>query len=521
MRLVQDFLEHSAARRPDAIALVCGSVRITYAELDRMANRIAHGLRNRGVRRGDRVVVMLRNSVETVAAIFGILKADAVFVVLNHQTKRDKAAGLLNHCGAAAIIVEASLMRQGLAEVLGGDVPSLKLVAVTGLKTTPGSSSQIPSISFEELQEGCPAAPPPRTNIDVDLAGLVYTSGSTGNAKGVMCDHSNVLFVTESIAEYLQHDESDVVLSALPLSFSYGIYQLFVTFFTGGRLVLEESFAFPAAVLQRIGPERVTGFAGVPTMYALMLSLDLSAFDFSSLRYLTNAAAALPGEHLDRLRKHFGTVSIFCMHGLTEVARTTYLPPGELNHRLGSVGHAIPGTEIWLEDENGRITAPGEVGEMVIRGRHVMRGYWNDPAATAERFPPGPLPGERICRSGDLFRTDADGYLYFVSRKDDIIKSRGEKVPPKEVENVLYSLEGVLEAAVIGVFDPILGEAIKAFVVAPGKAYSAAHVFAHCKARLEDFMVPRYVEFVESLPKTASGKIRKVELRQWQGSPAL
>jgi acyl-CoA synthetase (AMP-forming)/AMP-acid ligase II len=201
------------------------------------------------------------------------------------------------------------------------------------------------------------------------------------------------------------------------------------------------------------------------------------------------------------------------MYGLTETKRTLYLPPDQLDARPGSVGVAIPGTEVWLEDEEGCRPGPGEVGELVVRGRHVMRGYWGDPAATAARFRPGPLPGERVCYTGDLFRMDADGYYYFVGRKDDIIKSRGEKVSPKEVENVLYGLEGVLEAAVIGVPDPILGEAVKAFVVSKYGDLTEAAVLRHCREHLEDLMMPKYVEFCGELPKTASGKIKKADLK--------
>jgi acyl-CoA synthetase (AMP-forming)/AMP-acid ligase II len=200
------------------------------------------------------------------------------------------------------------------------------------------------------------------------------------------------------------------------------------------------------------------------------------------------------------------------MYGLTETKRTLYLPPEELERRPGSVGIAIPGTEAWLEDEHGCRLAPGETGELVVRGRHVMRGYWAAPEATAKRFPPGPIPGERLCRTGDLFRTDADGYFYFVGRKDDILKCRGEKVAPKEIENVLYGLKGVVEAAVVGVPDPVLGQAIKALVVVRGREITEREVRAYCQAHLEDFMVPKYIEFCDHLPRTSSGKIAKKEL---------
>jgi acyl-CoA synthetase (AMP-forming)/AMP-acid ligase II len=201
------------------------------------------------------------------------------------------------------------------------------------------------------------------------------------------------------------------------------------------------------------------------------------------------------------------------MYGLTETKRTLYLPPDQLDKRPGSVGIAIPGTEVWLEDEDGNRLGAGEVGELVVRGRHVMRGYWEAPEATAGRYRPGPVPGERLCYTGDLFRMDEEGYFYFISRKDDIIKSRGEKVVPKEVETVLYGIHGVIEAAVVGVPDPILGEAPKAFLVLDGVQLSEGQVLAYCRAHMEDFMVPKYVEFRDSLPKTSSGKIKKTDLK--------
>jgi acyl-CoA synthetase (AMP-forming)/AMP-acid ligase II len=277
--------------------------------------------------------------------------------------------------------------------------------------------------------------------------------------------------------------------------------------------VLEESLAFPEMVLERMAQEKVTGFAGVPTIYSMLLGMKLDHLDLSALRYLTNAAAGLPVAHVKRLRQLLPQTELFLMHGLTEVARTMYLPPEQADTRPASSGIAIPGTELWLEDDTGRRLGPGEVGELVVRGRHVMRGYWRDPGLSAKRFRPGPVPGERICYSGDLFKTDQEGYFYFVSRKDDIIKSRGEKVAPREVENVLYAIAGVQDAAVIGVPDPTMGEVVKAFIVAPGAQLTEAAVISHCKARLEDFMVPRYVEFREELPKTGSGKIRRIDLR--------
>lgn len=507
--LVQDFLIQSARRHPEQIGLVCGGRRFSFREMDEMSNQVAAWLAQQGIERGDRVAVYLPNCVEAVVGIFGVLKARAVFVMVNPSTKRGKLDYILHDCGATGLLADGSLFDQ----VDAAEFPFLKAIVVRERAGAPKAKVGPPAISFSSVFAESSKEAPPRRSIDLDLACLIYTSGSTGEAKGVMCDHSNVVFATQSIVEYLANTESDVVLSVLPLSFSYGIYQLMATICSGGRLVLEESFTFPTVILKRMAAERVTGFAGVPTIYAILLGLDLAAFDLSSLRYLTNAAAALPVDHVRRLRERFPSVDLFLMHGLTEVARTVYLPPDQVDTRPSSVGRAIPGTEVWLEDEAGRRTGAGETGELVVRGRHVMRGYWNNPEATKARFRDGPIPGERLSYSGDLFRMDEDGFLYFVSRTDDMIKCRGEKVSPREVENVLYAIEGVTEAAVIGVPDPVFGQAIKAFVVAPGRALTAEQVQAHCKARLEDLMVPKFVEFVEALPKTLSGKIRKVDLR--------
>ena len=601
--LVQDFLQRSATTRPDKVALVCGGQRYCYADLNSRANRLAHALRELGVRRGDRVGLYLNNSVELVVGIFGILKADAVFVSLSRTMKPEKAVSLLKDCGAHALITDARGIGQGVADKAKADAPSVKNIIVAGgrarnlvnghgalldfeeLTAAPGegfpepflcygspsprpqkdgistetssaapgegeSSAGLPTsvpsgesggdmakAAAKQSLQSTPAKIPPSPggegrgegerrpklnraggeapvsqNIDLDLACLIYTSGTTGESKGVMCDHSNVVFVTQSIVQYLKNSEHDITMNVLPLSFSYGMYQLMAMFCVGGTLVLEQSFAFPDVVLEQMARERVTGFAAVPTIYSMLLSMDLSKVDLSSLRYLTNAAAGLPLEHVKRLRQTFPKTDLYLMHGLTEVARTMYLPPDQTEARPASSGVAIPGTELWIEDDHGRRLPPGEVGELVVRGRNVMRGYWNAPELSARRFRPGPLPGERLCYTGDLFRTDSESYFYFVSRKDDLIKSRGEKVPPREVENVLYRMSGVLEAAVIGVPDPVLGQAVKAFIVAPGVSLTESDVISHCKANLEEFMVPRLVEFRAELPKTSSGKIRKVDL---------
>jgi long-chain acyl-CoA synthetase len=313
-----------------------------------------------------------------------------------------------------------------------------------------------------------------------------------------------------SITTYLENTADDVVINVLPLAFDYGLYQLLMMFKVGGTLVLHDSFAFPTVVIEKVIREGVTGFPIVPTVSALLLQMDLSKYEFPKLRYVTNTAAALPVEHIRKLRALFPQVRLYSMYGLTECKRVSYLPPDQLDVRPSSVGRGMPNEEVYIVGENGARVAPGVVGELVIRGANVMKGYWELPEETDRCLKPGPLPGEKVLYSGDLFRADEEGYLYFIGRKDDIIKTRGEKVSPREVEDVIYALEGVAEVAVIGVPDPILGSAIMAVLtLQPGVQITKQDVLRHCSARLEDFMRPKVVEFRTSLPKTESGKISK------------
>lgn len=507
---VEEFLENSARLYPSKVALICGKNRYTYAEIDAHANRVAIALLESGVQRGDRVVVLLPNTAEAVIALFGILKAGAAFVVLNATTKPEKLMYVVNNCRAAALVADG--VGRTLAETAFDTMPSLGVVLVTRcnseLLTSAGGRKVL---SFEAVRSGEQRVKtPPKTCIDVDLAALIYTSGTTGHPKGVMLTHLNVVSVATSIATYLENTSDDVVMNFLPLAFGYGLYQLLVIFKVGGTLVLHDSFAFPLVVLDLMEREGVTGVPIVPTVAALLLQMDLSRYALARLRYITNAGAALPVEHLRRLRSLFPQAKFYSMYGLTECQRVSYLPPDQLDARPGSVGRGMPNEEVFIVDEQGQPVEPGVTGELVIRGSHVMRGYWELPEETERRLRPGPLAGEKVLYSGDLFRADEEGYLYFVSRKDDIIKSRGEKVSPKEVEDAICRLGGIAEAAVIGVPDAVLGSAIKAIVkLTPGAHLTAQDVLRHCAGHLEDFMRPKYVEFVEAVPKTENGKVSK------------
>ena len=327
-----------------------------------------------------------------------------------------------------------------------------------------------------------------------------------------MLAHRNVVAAATSIATYLENTPDDIVLDVLPLSFGYGLYQVLVAFKVGATVVLERSFTFPHVVLEKIGSERVTGFPIVPTMSALMLQTDLSRYDFSSVRYLSSAGAPLPVEHIRKLRKQFPRARIFSMYGLTECTRVAYLPPDQIDERPTSVGNAMPNVDAWIVDEQGQRVPPGVVGELVVRGSNVMLGYWEAPEETARTLRPGPL-GDRVLHSGDLFKTDDAGFLYFVGRRDDLIKTRGQRVSPREVEDVLYQLPGVIEAAVFGVPDAVLGKAIKA-VVAVRKDTYAFDITCRASdpkeaAAIANMAAEIFLEHSAEAYRTESGRARK------------
>ena len=441
-RTLGEDLRAAAARTPDRAAVIARERTLSYAELDRAADALAARLRGLGVQRGDRVAVLLPNGADAAIAIYGVLRAGAAFSPLNPTIKRDKLGHVLRDSGAAALICDADRLELARAggEHAGGDVRILGDV------------------------EGEPAEPPaPVTS--VDLAAVIYTSGSTGDPKGVTLTHANMTFAADSIVEYLGMQESDRVLCVLPLSFDYGLYQLLMSIRVGATLVLEATFAFPGRVVTLLDEHRITGLPGVPTVFQVLLGLrGLAEREFPELRFLSNTGAALPAPTIAAIRRTFPNARLFSMYGLTECKRATYLPPDQLDARPTSVGIPIPGTEAWIEDEEGNVLGPGEVGELMIRGAHVMQGYWNDPELTAQRLRPGRWPWERTLASGDLFRSDDEGYLYFVGRRDDLIKSGGQKVVPREIEDVLHAAPGVNEAAVVGVADDMLGQAVHAHV---------------------------------------------------------
>lgn len=517
---VETYLRNSAKRTPGKVAVITGDREFTYAELDRQSDQLARTLVQRGVCRGDRVVIFMDNCWEAVVAIFAALKCGAAFSPVNPTTKADKLAFMISNCRPSALITLGSLMQVSLKALHGAS--SVRVVVATGRGDEPKLPGSL--VRFDDAVSSSGATSSlPFPGIELDLAMVIYTSGSTGMPKGVVMTHQNIDAAATSITTYLESVADDIVLNVLPISFDYGLYQVLMAVKVGATLVLEKSFAFPRAILDRAEKVGATGLPLVPTMAALLLQMkDLKPGMLPKLRYITNTAAALPPAHIMRLRDLFPHARLYSMYGLTECKRCTYLPPSELQKRPASVGIPIPGTEAWIADEEGARVGPEVVGELVIRGPHVMKEYWENADATARVLKPGPFPWEKVLHTGDLFRMDGDGFLYFVARKDDIIKSRGEKISPKEVETVLYALPGVREAAIIGVPDPILGASLKAVIaLEPGVDLSRNDVLRHCAAHLEDFMVPKSVEFRQELPKSDNGKIdrRAIAAEPLQASP--
>jgi len=492
-RTLAEDLRAAAGRRPEQPAVVAPARSVTYGELDVAADRVAAGLRELGVGPGDRVALVLPNIAEMPEAIYGVLRARAAFTPLNPTIKEHKLADLLEHVGAAAVICDADRAATvEAAAARAGDIP-----VIADLK------------SFGTTGE--PSLPSP---LEVDLAAVIYTSGSTGDAKGVTVTHGNMSFVADSIVEYLEMGPEDRILCVLPLSFGYGLYQLLTCIRARATLVLEPGFSFPGRVVQVLERERITGLPGVPTVFQVLIALrGLADRELPHLRFLTNAGAALPAATIAVLRRTFSGARLYSMYGQTECTRVCYLPPEQLDHRPTSVGVAIPGTEAWVENGEGRIAAVDEVGELMVRGSHVMQGYWKDPGGTAERLRSGRWPWERVLATGDLFRQDSEGFLYFVGRRDDLIKSRGEKVAPREVEEILHAAPGVREAAVVGAPDKLLGQAIHAHVAPEtGQELDGDELRRRCAEQLESHKVPQRVIFHAALPRTENGKLDRAAL---------
>lgn len=520
--LIHDYLTQSANNRGDKPFIICGDKKWSYRDIDSASTSLARQLIANGIRYQDKVALLLDNSAEAVIALYAVSKAAGVFVIINNSVKAGKLSYILNNSDAKLLITHTSKARpvieaiESLEEKL-----SLVWVSPTGQVPTP-LTERIGGHNWNDLiGESADASKNhlPRA-IDQDLAALIYTSGSTGEPKGVMQPHQKMIGVSKSIIQYLENDSEDVILNVLSLSFGYGLYQVLMAAIFDGTVVLEKGFVYLHDTLRKIAEYRVTGFPFVPTVLAMMLRMQqIESYDFTSLRYVTNAGAALPVHHARRLRKLMPHVKIYPMYGLTECVRVCYLDPAFIDERPDSVGFEIPNCSVFVVDENGKRVPPGQAGELVVTGSNIMPGYYKDPQLSGKMFRPGSLPGQVHLYTGDLFKRDRDGFLYFVSRKDDMIKTRGERVSPLEVENLLLQIDGIAEAAVIGVPDEVLGEVIKAFVVlASASGQTDPSILKRCTETMENYMVPKYLEILDALPRTPNGKVDKKQLKQLEES---
>lgn len=494
-RLLYEYLvDHDSRDSRRRTALVVEGHSYSFVQLLDAAQGLAAALEEGGVSRGDRVAIYLGNTWSFAVAVYGVWLAGAVVVPMNRQTKAHKLEFMLRDCRARALLTD-----ERLHPTFGQ--------ALRALETPP----------FVVCAGDCrpiitrPLRTQPST-IPLDLATILYTSGSTGEPKGVMQTHQAMTFTCGSIIEYLRLSQDDKILCFLPLSFDYGLYQLLMSVALGACLVLERSFTFPGEVYERIRSEAVTVVPGVPTVFATLLAAhQRSPLRFPSVTRLSNTAAALPDEFVPGLREIFPNALIYKMYGLTECKRVSYLNPALIDAKPGSVGKAIPGTEVELLSPDGKLVPAGKTGILHVRGPHVMTGYWNRPDLTDQMLKPGKLPGERVLCTQDLFRMDEEGFLYFVGRTDHMIKTRGEKVSPVEVENALHRIKGVREVAVAGIPDRLLGDAICAYVVADPTLTPRA-IRAASATFLEPYAVPDRVILCERLPRGPNGKIDKRSL---------
>ena len=498
--LLHEYLKLSATARPEKVAVIQGKRRVSYGDLLGKAKGFAGVLRDVGLARGERVAILLENSPEYVIACFGALMAGGVVVPLGQQITGRRLATILNDC-RPAVLVAPHLLIKSFAEI--PEVRDARCV-IPAQRLCEGSEP-VGDPCCEELSGN-------------DLALLLYTSGTTGEPKGVMLTHRNLTANAESIVEYLGLSDSDKVMVVLPFHYSYGNSLLTTHLMVGASLVLENRFVFPNLVLDRIREEQVTGFAGVPSTFAILLNRsNLRNSAFPSLRYVTQAGGAMSPKLARELREALPGTDVYIMYGQTEAtARLAYLDPSESIRKAGSIGKAIPGVRITLRKEDGAFASPGEVGEIVAEGENVMAGYWNNPDGTTAVLKDGCL------RTGDLARADEEGFLYIVGRRSEMIKTGGHRVSPKEIEEVISAMPGVHETAVVGVPDEMLGQAIRAFVVRePGGSVSMKDVLKHCAKNLEPFLVPHDVVFPDELPKSPTGKVDRAGLKRWESQTCI
>ena len=514
--LLHQLIFDTAAETPDAPALCDGKQTLSYAALAAEVGTVARGLLELGLERQARVAVYLDKRIETVVACFAAAAAGGVFVPINPLLKGPQVGYILQDCNVTVLVTSRERL-DTIAPALAA-CPDLQCIVVVGTESAVEPPSGKRVVAWSQLRTGQQARTPHRV-IDNDMTAILYTSGSTGRPKGVVLSHRNMVAGACSVAQYLENGPSDRILSVLPLSFDAGFSQLTTAFRSGASVVLI-NYLLPRDVVTACERHAITGITAVPPLWIQLAQLRWPEAVRNNLRYIANTGGRMPKATLDALRAALPKTQPFLMYGLTEAFRSTYLPPAEVDRRPDSIGKAIPNAEILVVREDGRPCAPGEPGELVHRGALVSLGYWNDPEKTAERFKPVPgQPGglvmpEIAVWSGDTVRMDEEGFLYFIGRRDEMIKTSGYRVSPTEVEEVIYGLGMVAEAAAVGVPHPTLGQAIVVVVAPkPGAALDTDALLAQCQRNLPAYMVPHALRVSEgALPRNPNGKIDRKSL---------
>jgi len=520
--LLHHLLWNSRNKSPDAIAIRYKQYAYSYQELATQVLQQAKALQGLGLQRLQRVAVYLPKQPETVSSFLAISQAGGVFVPVNPVLKFRQVAYLLNDCNVQILITSKSRLAS-LSNSLDNchDLRYVILVDGDSIKT-PDQHFQV--LGWHEFIEQGITELKSIPGIDSDMAAILYTSGSTGKPKGVVLSHRNLIAGTESVVEYLQINANDCLLALLPFSFDYGLNQLLTTLLTGASCVLME-YLLPRDVLNALSKYQITGLAAVPSLWGQLADLTWPTTINDHLRYMTNSGGKMPKEVLQTLRSKTPSSQFFLMYGLTEAFRSSYLPPDQLDKRMDSIGKAIPNAEIMVVRADGSPCAPGEAGELVHRGALVSLGYWNDPLKTAERFKPAPgqlagLPLPEIAVwSGDTVTIDEEGYLYFIGRQDDMIKTSGYRISPTEIEEVIYATGMIQDAAAIGIAHPCLGQTILVVVSAkPNTDLNPQVLLDTCKVQLPNYMLPTKIEILPDLPRNPNGKIdRKLLTQQFAG----
>jgi acyl-CoA ligase (AMP-forming) (exosortase A-associated) len=509
--LLHELIFGSAERMPNSTALVFQNATRSYAALAAEVNAFAQALLGVGLGRSERVAVYLDKRIETVATCFGAAAAGGVFVPINPLLKPEQVAYILRDCSVRVLVTSKERL-EALRPVLG-ECHDLHSVIVTGVTDAPASDANKTVIPWAEALAS-PGTHRAHRTIDTDMTAILYTSGSTGRPKGVVLSHRNMVTGAYSVAQYLENVPSDRILSALPLSFDAGFSQLTTAFRAGARVVLI-NYLLPRDVINACENHAITGLTAVPPLWIQLAQLKWPDKAKAALRYFANTGGRMPRATLDALRSALPGSKPYLMYGLTESFRSTFLPPEEVDRRPDSIGKAIPNAEVMVVREDGSPCAPGEPGELVHRGALVSLGYWNDPEKTAERFKPAPgqpsglVMPEVAVWSGDTVRCDEEGFLYFISRRDEMIKTSGYRVSPTEVEEVVYATGLIGEAAALGIPHPTLDQAIVLVVSARnGESVDLEKLQSECRQRLPGFMVPTTIRVSEHpLPRNPNGKI--------------